>query len=136
VIESDGDWADRYMRRAGALAPIGRAEAGLLATLAQSGNGVAEQTLFEANLRIVVSLAKRFGRHNSLDSIIRLGESGLRTAINRFEPAKGFSFSTYATWWIKQAIVNGGGNGDGSGGVREPRQPLPPAGGVSALVRR
>jgi DNA-directed RNA polymerase sigma subunit (sigma70/sigma32) len=136
VIEGDGDWVDQYIRRAGALAPVGRVEAAQLATLAQSENGVAEQALFERNLRIVVSLAKRYGRHDSLERLFRLGETGLRAAINRFEPSKGLSISTYATWWVKQAMVDGGGHGDCRGGVREPRQPLPSAGGASAMSRR
>jgi RNA polymerase primary sigma factor len=136
VVERGDDWVDDYIRRAGSLRPIGRAEAAQLATLAQSGDREAEQILFDANLRLVVNLAKRYVRNDSLGRLFQLGESGLRRAIVRFESSKGFSFTTYATWWIKQAIVSGGGEGDNGGRVGEPRHPLPSVGGVTATAQR
>ncbi|MQY17635.1 sigma-70 family RNA polymerase sigma factor [Nocardia macrotermitis] len=78
-----------------------------LAILVRDGQA-ARQHLLEANLRLVVSLAKRYtGRGMPLLDLIQEGNLGLIRAMEKFDYAKGFKFSTYATWWIRQAITRG-----------------------------
>ena len=87
--------------------PITRAMKRDLKVLARQGKH-ARSHLLEANLRLVVSLAKRYtGRGMPLLDLIQEGNLGLIRAMEKFDYTKGFKFSTYATWWIRQAITRG-----------------------------
>jgi RNA polymerase nonessential primary-like sigma factor len=75
------------------------------ATRARAGDFLARQSMIEHNLRLVVSIAKGYlGRGVPLSDLIEEGNLGLMHAIDKFEPERGFRFSTYATWWIRQAV--------------------------------
>jgi RNA polymerase sigma factor (sigma-70 family) len=75
---------------------------------ARNGDPRARERMVRSNLRLVVSIARRYtGRGVDLEDIIEDGNLGLITAVERFDPDKGFRFSTYAAWWIRQAIATG-----------------------------
>lgn len=78
-----------------------------LTILAQAGNVKAKQRLAECNLRFVISVAKQFIHLGiPLEDLIMEGNLGLMTAIEKFDPTRGFKLSTYAIWWIRQSILN------------------------------
>lgn len=77
-----------------------------LAKRIEEGDETAKQLLAESNLRLVVSIAKRYlGRGLSFQDLIQEGNLGLIKAVDKFDYSRGFKFSTYATWWIRQAIT-------------------------------
>ncbi|CAA9450597.1 MAG: RNA polymerase sigma factor RpoD [uncultured Rubrobacteraceae bacterium] len=73
---------------------------------AREGDGEARRRLIESNLRLVISIAKKYrGRGVSFEDLIQEGNAGLIKAVERFDPSLGNRFSTYATWWIRQAVT-------------------------------
>ncbi|MBU6502319.1 MAG: sigma-70 family RNA polymerase sigma factor [Burkholderiaceae bacterium] len=107
-VEFPGESSDaltlylRDVRRTELFSPAEEFE---IATRARAGDFVARQSMIEHNLRLVVSIAKRYlGRGVPLSDLIEEGNLGLMHAIDKFEPDRGFRFSTYATWWIRQSV--------------------------------
>lgn len=95
-----------YLKEIGRVDLLSGAEEVELAKLMELGDEAAKRKLCEANLRLVVSIAKRYvGRGMSFLDLIQEGNLGLIKAVEKFDYTKGFKFSTYATWWIRQAIT-------------------------------
>ncbi len=95
-----------YLKEIGKIPLLTPEEEAELAKKAQEGDDEAKKQLAEANLRLVVSIAKRYGnRGMQLLDLIQEGNIGLMKALEKFDYAKGYKFSTYATWWIRQAMV-------------------------------
>src|SRR6266446_86032 len=95
-----------YLREIGKIPLLTAEEELTLAKKVKSGDKRAKDQMAEANMRLVVSIAKRYvGRGLDLLDLIQEGNTGLLRAVDKFDPSKGFKFSTYATWWIRQAIT-------------------------------
>ncbi len=95
-----------YLREIGRVPLLSAAQEVALAKRMEAGDEEARRHLTEANLRLVVSVAKKYiGRGMSLLDLIQEGNIGLIRAVEKFDFRKGFKFSTYATWWIRQAIT-------------------------------
>lgn len=100
------DSIQMYLREIGKVSLLSPAEEVRLAKLKERGEKDAKRRLIEANLRLVVSIAKKFtNRSLSLLDLIQEGNVGLFRAVEKFDYRKGYKFSTYATWWIRQAIT-------------------------------
>ena len=100
-----GDILTMYLRDVRRTALFTPAEEFDTATRARAGDFQARQSMIEHNLRLVVSIAKNYlGRGVHMSDLIEEGNLGLMHAIDKFEPERGFRFSTYATWWIRQTI--------------------------------
>lgn len=114
VIEQDTSYLDDisddsvrlYLREIGKIPLLSAEEELVLAHKVVAGEPGAKDKMAEANMRLVVSIAKRYvGRGLDLLDLVQEGNTGLLRAVEKFDPDKGFKFSTYATWWIRQAIT-------------------------------
>jgi len=100
------DHVKMYLKEIGKVPLLAPDEETKLAKLMAEGNAMARKRLAEANLRLVVSIAKRYvGRGMLFLDLIQEGNLGLIKAVEKFDYTKGYKFSTYATWWIRQAIT-------------------------------
>lgn len=95
-----------YLREIGKIPLLNSEDELALAQRVVAGDKKAKDQMAEANMRLVVSIAKRYsGRGLDFLDLIQEGNTGLLRAVEKFDPDKGFKFSTYATWWIRQAIT-------------------------------
>src|SRR3989344_2894172 len=106
LADISADSIQMYLREIGKVPLLTAEEEIALAKRKEKGDEEAKKKLIEANLRLVVSIAKKFtGKKLSLLDLIQEGNIGLFRAVEKFEYRKGYKFSTYATWWIRQAIT-------------------------------
>lgn len=106
LSDISADSIQMYLREIGKVPLLSAEEEVALAKRKEKGDHEGKQRLIEANLRLVVSIAKKFtGKSLSLLDLIQEGNIGLFRAVEKFEYRKGYKFSTYATWWIRQAIT-------------------------------
>ncbi|MBQ9013327.1 MAG: RNA polymerase sigma factor RpoD [Bacilli bacterium] len=95
-----------YLKEIGRISLLSLDEELALSKRVEEGDEEAKRILAESNLRLVVSIAKRYvGRNLSFLDLIQEGNIGLMKAVDKFDASKGYKFSTYATWWIRQAIT-------------------------------
>ena len=95
-----------YLREIGKIPLLTPEEEADLAERIVKGDKKAKDKMVESNMRLVVSIAKRYGgRGLDFLDLIQEGNTGLLRAVEKFDPSKGFKFSTYATWWVRQAIT-------------------------------
>ncbi len=106
LADISADSIQMYLREIGKVHLLSSEEEISLAKRKEKGDEEAKKKLIEANLRLVVSIAKKFtGKSLTLLDLIQEGNIGLFRAVEKFEYKKGYKFSTYATWWIRQAIT-------------------------------
>ena len=100
------DPTDIYLKEIGAAPLLTKEEEIHFARMIQQGDIAAKNRMIESNLRLVVKIARRYlNRGLALLDLIEEGNLGLIRAVEKFDPERGFRFSTYATWWIRQAIT-------------------------------
>ena len=105
AAELSADLVQRYLQQIASKPLFTPDEERVVANQAKAGNFEARQAMIEHNLRLVVSIAKTYmNRGLPLPDLIEEGNLGLMHALDKFEPQRGFKFSTYATWWIRQNI--------------------------------
>jgi RNA polymerase primary sigma factor len=106
VLESTTDALQLFLREAGRHPLLTAAQEVELAKAIERGNGAAKQRMIQSNLRLVVSIAKNY-RNQGLPflDLIQEGTLGLIRAVEKFDWRRGYKFSTYATWWIRQAVA-------------------------------
>ena len=106
TVEPSLDSLRLYLRTIGRVALLSASEEVALAKRIERGDVLAKQQMVEANLRLVVSIAKRYlGRGLSFLDLIQEGSLGLIRAVEKFDYRRGYKFSTYATWWIRQSVT-------------------------------
>jgi len=106
IKDISDDSVRMYLREIGRISLLKTEDEVRLAKRIEAGDETAKRKLAEANLRLVVSIAKKYiGRGLSLLDLIQEGNTGLLRAVEKFDYRKGYKFSTYATWWIRQAIT-------------------------------
>lgn len=106
VDQTADDSVRLYLREIGKIPLLTYEEEQELARRVLKGDKKAKDKMAESNMRLVVSIAKRYsGRGLDFLDLIQEGNTGLLRAVEKFDPYKGFKFSTYATWWIRQAIT-------------------------------
>ena len=106
ITNRESDALECYLREICALPQLTSEEEADLAVRIQNGDKAALDRLVSCNLRFVVSVAKRYPSvHLSLSDLINEGNVGLINAAQRFDPTRGFRFTTYAVWWVRQAII-------------------------------
>lgn len=99
------DVAQLYLNEIGQYPLLSADEERAAARAMRDGDFAARQTMIERNLRLVVSIARRYAHRGlALPDLIEEGNLGLMHALDKFDPERGFRFSTYATWWVRQAI--------------------------------
>ncbi|MCQ2342867.1 MAG: sigma-70 family RNA polymerase sigma factor [Paludibacteraceae bacterium] len=131
ITPRDTEALARYFRDISATTPLTPDEEVELAVRIQSGDCEARNELVQANLRFVVSVAKQYmNRGIALDDLINEGNIGLIQAAERFDPTRGFKFSTFAVWWIRRAITSSLGDN-----LRMVRLPMNVVSMVSRLKR-
>ena len=100
------DGVKNYLMQIGQYPLLTQEEEIELSKKARQGNKMARDKLINSNLRLVVSIAKKYNTtYMTMDDRIQEGNIGLAKAVEKFDPTKGYKFSTYATWWIRQAIT-------------------------------
>ena len=105
-LAGDDDALRRYLTEIAAFPLLTRDDEIRLGKAVEAGDEDARRKLTESNLRLAVSIAKKYDRKGlRLLDLIQEGNIGLSRAVDRFDWRKGFKFSTYATWWVRQAIT-------------------------------
>ena len=104
--DSDNEVLSTYLKTIDKIPLLTYDEEYEIALKAKNGDKKAREKLINANLRFVVSVAKKFrGQGMPLEDLINEGNIGLMTAVDKFEPEKGYHFISYAVWWVRQAIL-------------------------------
>ena len=105
-MTNDDSVLTTYLKEINKIPLLSRDEESELALRASKGDKEAKKRLVNANLRFVVSVAKKYRNLGmDLSDLISEGNIGLMTAVDRFDPEKGFHFISYAVWWIRQSII-------------------------------
>lgn len=106
IRENSADAYEHYLREVGSHSLLNAQREVELAKAIEAGDSAARNELIESNLRLVISIARNFqGRGLPLPDLVQEGNRGLLRAVEKFDYNRGFRFSTYATWWIRQAIM-------------------------------